>query len=684
MKKKAIEQVPFMGAEPVNTEENYLAKAAVVEVKGEAHLFVEIYTNEAEPKPQMRICFTDKDWGFYYPEKGKWSVEQITDVFGQLIWKRSNKNGDDTFISEQEQTLIKEWSGKQWAINWTWIDILKSKQRDIKQDRGSRKYRRRQEKLQERQEKTPKLPEKMEEWADKEMFGKKAHFLYYKRNKTKAELCCSACGAVMTVKTARGQTLESVFETVYQVPVQNETGICPNCGIIGVFKPKGLVDKNGIYGLAKYCFVGSPYGKNGVVLQHVEITKTFNLHQDAEGRMLGAEEKYCIFEIARKYIEPGRKSQTDFCKYDPYSGKNFWDDCNLYGLSNIKINKGIVHPSTWKGFENTYMKYSGAKEYGMIDEFNLFDYAEQYLYYPQLEMVVKMHLKGVADSIINGRCGIISSVYANRIDEFLGIRKERVKMLQSSNGDLDLLDVLKREKNLGERWTDTQIEFVKEVGAYKNYPLENMSMQQFMNRVVKYAGTTILSCQNSLNMIKSAADTYIDYLNMRRQLGYDMTNTIYLFPRSLKEAHDKMVYEINKAEIDKRISEVTERYPDIQRNYRKLRNKYFYMADGYVIRPANSAKEIVQEGRRLHHCVGGNGYLDKHNRGESYILFLRQEERQEIPYITVEIRNETIIQWYGAYDKKPNQKNMDRWLNKYLKFLKMGIPFKQLEMKEAV
>ena len=81
------------------------------------------------------------------------------------------------------------------------------------------------------------------------------------------------------------------------------------------------------------------------------------------------------------------------------------------------------------------------------------------------------------------------------------------------------------------------------------------------------------------------------------------------------------------------------------------------------------------EGRILHHCVGGNNYLNKHNRGETYILMVRQQSDPEVPYITVEIEAKTdrIRQWYGANDKKPDEKNMQKWLDDYIEKLKSGL-----------
>lgn len=98
-----------------------------------------------------------------------------------------------------------------------------------------------------------------------------------------------------------------------------------------------------------------------------------------------------------------------------------------------------------------------------------------------------------------------------------------------------------------------------------------------------------------------------------------------------------MVMETNKEEMDKHLKEVAERYPEIRHVYRGLRNKYLYEDDKYIIRPARSAEEIVMEGRLLHHCVGGDTYLNKHNTGKTYILMLRFKAEPDIPYITVEI-----------------------------------------------
>jgi len=205
--------------------------------------------------------------------------------------------------------------------------------------------------------------------------------------------------------------------------------------------------------------------------------------------------------------------------------------------------------------------------------------------------------------------------------------------------------------------------------------LRYMSIQKLLNRIETYAGCQYgTGCSNAIHRLRQTATTYTDYLNMREERGYDLNNTVYQKPRNLQAAHDQMTEEINQEKVNNRLREVEEKYPNIAYNYRKLRKKYFYEDDKYIIRPARSAKEIVMEGRTLHHCVGGNNYLSKHDTGESYILLLRFKDTPEVPYITVEIdsKNYRILQWYGERDTKPDKENIQKWLNGYLKKLKTG------------
>ena len=90
---------------------------------------------------------------------------------------------------------------------------------------------------------------------------------------------------------------------------------------------------------------------------------------------------------------------------------------------------------------------------------------------------------------------------------------------------------------------------------------------------------------------------YKDYLCMSEALDYDMKSEFILFPRDLKEAHDR----VNDLS-DKELSAAYDR--KIAKAFAELQSRYQFRAGGLMIVPPRSAKEIVKEGQKLHHCVG--------------------------------------------------------------------------------
>ena len=151
-----------------------------------------------------------------------------------------------------------------------------------------------------------------------------------------------------------------------------------------------------------------------------------------------------------------------------------------------------------------------------------------------------------------------------------------------------------------------------------------------------------------------------------------MTDSIVLFPKDLAESHARITLEINEKKNKERMIKKNEEFPEIEQSYQKLCRKYEYKKDGYIIRPASSAAEIIREGTALHHCVGASDtYMSRHAKGTSYILLLRKVSAPDVPYCTVEIAGNRIKQWYQAYDNKPDAKDIQPWLDKYLSTSKL-------------
>lgn len=692
MKKKAIEKVDYLGLPKVSPKKDvkFIGVTRLKNVAHERHLFLEIYRNEEDSKkvPVVRIVMTKKDFGTYFPETGTWSMANIENCCGLLIWtgsgtsykERENKN--ILYDAEDFKRLkgflgIKNHSN---GINW-WTYISNAQMKIVDKERNERrqrKYEKRQQALQDRLDHTPELPEQaILSWANEALFQKK-HMLYYKKKGRRVTICCSACGGVKEGVWKPGITYESTFESRLDDPRDNASGICPLCGARGIYRAEGKMKSS--YSEKAYIFKADRYKETGAVIRYIQIEKKWVIELAVEDKgypvMIGAYEKLEGVELIREYIYKG-KCQKDFQKHDPYADKDFWDDCNLYGMNSISAKAARLYPGFFENLKGTELQYSALDLYqAAVGEINAMTYMERYIEMPQIEMLVKMKLYGVVDKIIHCNCGIIRDQDAKSLDKFLGIRKEKVKWFMEKQGNTDILSVLQKEKWMDQKWTDEQVEALSEIKADVK-DLERvtkiMTLQKALNQIAKYAGCDYgTGCSTAIERLYNTAGTYFDYLQMREQLGYDLKNTVYQRPRNLAKAHLKMVEEIDKEKADIRKQEAEEKYPLIRKNYRKLRNRLFYEDENFLIRPARSAEEIVMEGRTLHHCVGGDNYLQKHNNQESIILMLRDKKQPEIPYITVELKGEYIKQWHGAYNKKPEEENMQKWLDAYVTRLRCG------------
>ncbi|MCM1219385.1 MAG: PcfJ domain-containing protein [Lachnospiraceae bacterium] len=685
MKKKQIEKIPYITVPRIKKSKKikYVAVTALEELGNEPHILLEVYRNRKDSLniPAVRYTATRKDWCVFFPEKGEWNRQGI--LSGErFCWQDVKEHSEEgnTLCSQEDMDRIREFfDGIAIWRDSEWWDYFRRNENAIKIAERQRKDQRREERLNERIGNTPPLKEQeLLEWSERAVF--KRHFLYYRKKGRRAAVCCSKCGGVAEGIWKTGEPYESQFERRIMEPVRGCIGYCSLCGTQGIYQPQGK--SRNVPQIRQYVFLADRYHDQGVALRYIQLEKDYILEElvgeDGQLEMMRAYEKTNIDEIARTYFIPGQKTQTDYHKYSPYTGRNFWHDCNLYGHVNIRITEGLVYPDTWKNLKGTFLQYSGMQEYAQSTGgiLNAKDYLERYLRVPQMEMLSKMKLYGIVKGIMeNQYYSIVRCNMAKRPDLFLGIKAERVKILIKSGGDVKMLHVLQMERDMKQNWTEKQIRDLAEIDpAQGNLEMAAgfMSIQKMLNAISKYAGCGYGSgCSMAEERLKNTAGTYFDYLSMRRQLGYDLSNTVYQRPRDLHTAHVTMIAEMNREKEDQRITAAETAFPGIRKNYRKLRKRYFYRDGDFQIRPARSAGEIILEGRILHHCVGGDNYLRKHDRGISYILMLRRTEEPEIPYITVEINDDfQIIQWYGAHDKKPDKENMQFWLDGYVKALR--------------
>ncbi|NBJ04547.1 hypothetical protein D3Z62_32345, partial [Lachnospiraceae bacterium] len=189
----------------------------------------------------------------------------------------------------------------------------------------------------------------------------------------------SKCGGVTDARWRSGISYESQFQRWTEEPREGIYGTCPMCGARGKYQCQGKV--KGTSSKSIYLFLGQKYKENGMVMRYVKVEKKWILDficGDKGTEMYDACEELSGIEIARAYFEPGKKTQIDYHKHDPYRGKNFWDDCNLQGMNNISINAGQIMRETYEEMKETMFRYSALQEYAKsVGKLNPIDYLER-------------------------------------------------------------------------------------------------------------------------------------------------------------------------------------------------------------------------------------------------------------------------------------------------------------------
>lgn len=171
---------------------------------------------------------------------------------------------------------------------------------------------------------------------------------------------------------------------------------------------------------------------------------------------------------------------------------------------------------------------------------------------------------------------------------------------------------------------------------------------------------------------------YRDYLNMARARGMDISDEIVYRNKKWRTFHAKYVEE-KEAEEDK---EIDREYQNISKDYEENCREFQAAAEGYVFLVPHCASDIRNEGRLQHHCVGRAGYIEKMDKRESFIIFLRKQEEPEVPYYTIETDGTRVIQAYGAYDRKPDWTTVNKLLQEWIREVRKRRA--RLELRAAV
>ncbi len=142
-------------------------------------------------------------------------------------------------------------------------------------------------------------------------------------------------------------------------------------------------------------------------------------------------------------------------------------------------------------------------------------------------------------------------------------------------------------------------------------------------------------------------------------------NENLICPKDLTKAHDEAVKLLNQLKREAEEKEYDMRLKKIMKLEKEIK--------GYVFLVPHKMNELIIEGKALHHCVGSSMYLEKHRKGQTTIIFVREKEHIDKPLYTLEFKNNKIEQIRGKHNQLPPtevKEIADIWLNSVTKKMK--------------
>lgn len=282
---------------------------------------------------------------------------------------------------------------------------------------------------------------------------------------------------------------------------------------------------------------------------------------------------------------------------------------------------------------NTNLKYSCTEDF--LNKFTIqgvLKWLNIYVRHNNAEYLIKGGFENIAKMLIEGN---------------LGMREIRWK----ENNLLKMLGCRKCDIEYFSEFSATEIDL------YRSVLKENPNMQnagEFTEKLIKLNGSIVdevhgygISFKDIVKYGKNRERMLLwrDYLSLCNRLPGVIQE---LMPPHLEQAHDR---------ANAQVEYYTNRYEAelIEKKSETLKPLLMNTETLTMLAP-RSGEEIISEGRILKHCVGG--YVHRHAKGDTIILFIRHKDEPLTPYFTIEVDPKTlkIMQCHGYKNERESNR----------------------------
>ena len=127
---------------------------------------------------------------------------------------------------------------------------------------------------------------------------------------------------------------------------------------------------------------------------------------------------------------------------------------------------------------------------------------------------------------------------------------------------------------------------------------------------------------------------YRDTYAAMAELGEDFADPALVTPRDIHAVHDAMTARVRALRKEIEARKLAEKQRAFAQTLQKLEKRYGFAAAGLVLRPYESAAEVIAEGKALKICIGS--YAERYMDGGTVICCLRRAEEPDVPWRAVE------------------------------------------------
>ena len=292
-----------------------------------------------------------------------------------------------------------------------------------------------------------------------------------------------------------------------------------------------------------------------------------------------------------------------------------------------------------------------------------------YAQHPQLEYLLHGGFEYLARNYVEARVPeygkFVTTRYnwrSNDLKKMLRLDRQEIKFLAKGQG----------------RYYDSYIKFRRDFFKGRNTAetlkyFENFhSSTEYIRKVEDMTGIARKKIMDYALRKQNSQGTYFfvtlykDYIEQCIELGRDMSTDVVTMPKDMFAAHDRTTEMLRTIRSEKAAIQLAE--SDAHRRDLEVTD----MELGLILRLPYDTEEIVAEGEKLSHRVGG--YADRHAAGKLAILFLRTVGHPGTPYYTMEVSNELqIVQCRGYRNNNagnPKTEEIIEFERRYEEYLK--------------